>query len=307
MYPGGKSVIYFHRGCNDGRLAASLLVRSLVAGGQPDIELRSLSPAMREFGDRACAADRAFFVDLFPPEELVETLENMYLSVTVVDHHATPAALRERLRGRARWDVTLDAGLCAAALVAKQFPCPDVAKFARALRMADKYDRWIEPSDRVFAWMFASQILWDGLGPERTDVARCLAYTDALAAATKESMRALGLPVFGPLKTMFRLQRPIVLRLADPAPEWDGTAIAMVRNDALNPSIACHWMLQAHPGAEVALMIHVTQESGQTAYRASVRSRTLDTTRFVPGARGHPCASGCELTQAQMDSAQLME
>lgn len=300
------SVIYFHRGCNDGRLAASLLARFITRTTSDTIELRSLTPSMHDWMEQACVARRAYFVDLFPEEVLVATLEAKYEHIVVVDHHATPQELAARLQNSTQWTVHLDPSACGAALVARLFPLADAARWTLAVEMADKYDRWLEPTDDVFAWMFASQRLWNDLGPEKTDLARCLRYTDALADATQESMRALGAPVFGPLNTMYRLQRPFAIRLADPTPEWDGMAIAMVRNDLLNPSIACHWMLQANPRAEVALMISIDARKADRVYVASVRSRTLDTTKHVPGAKGHPCASGCVLTQAQMDSAEIV-
>jgi hypothetical protein len=300
------SVIYFHRGCNDGQLAAALLARFLHETTSSRIELRSLAPSMTPWFEQACVARRAYFIDLFPNKALVEILECKYEHIVAINHYATFADLAARLRDSPKWTVHHDTSACAAALVARLFPLPDVARWALALEMVDKYDRRLEPTDDVFAWMFASQLIWNGLGLEKTDLARCLRYTDALADATLETMRALGAPVFGPLKTMYRLQRPFTLRLADPTSEWDGMAIAMVRNNLLNPSIACHWMLQANPQAEVAPLISVENRGSGPLYVASVRSHTLDTTKHVPSAKGYPCASGCVLTQAQMDSAEVI-
>lgn len=303
----GLFIVYFHRGCNDGRLAGTLMARYLNARGKCEVAVCALSPRMDEFYDYARRGDHAVFVDLFPPQVLVNKLENMYKTITVLDHHASPAVLCATLRQRPKWNIMFDASMCGAALVAKYFPCPDIEKFALAVEMTDKYDRWVEPTDEVFAWMFASQIMWDEISEGDGNVMHCVRYAEKLSGATVDSMRKIGEPMFGPLKTAYRRQRPFLLRLAEPCAEWDGMAVAMMRTPALNPSIAGHWLLAEHPQVEVAVVIKVDQNAGATTYSASVRSRTLDTTRFVPGARGHPHASGCTLTQAQMDTGKLID
>lgn len=298
----------FCNGRTDSRLACALVVRYLHARG-----IRCIStpwfPAMGKFDNRVVAYN-AIFINRFIPPSFIDEIEKRYEKITVFETRVAFFDDCAVLRDRPKWDVVSGKNVCSAALVAKHFPCTgDVERFALALEMADKYDR-ADMTDGVVAWMLASKSIWLKM---RDDFFiggdRFADYANKFAGATVDSMFEIGGLSLNRLKTMYRLQRPFLLRLVEPCAEWDGTAIAMMHNSLLRPSnVVRHWMLADHPGARVALTIKIDQDDdGNIVYIASASSRTIDIANFVPNVVGFPGNRCCNLTQAQMDTGKWID
>src|SRR3989338_4469799 len=71
----GGTVIYFHRGCTDGRVAAALLVAHLRAHGVRGLHVQAACATMARFAYPPADTDAIYFVDLCPTEAMVPQLE----------------------------------------------------------------------------------------------------------------------------------------------------------------------------------------------------------------------------------------
>ena len=289
----GNTVVYFHRGCADGRVAAALLAAHL----GPDARVQSASASMSGFEYPPAGTDTAFFVDLCPTEDMLPRLAQCAREVVILDHHLSSRDLCARLAGRPGFRVHHHMDLCGAQVVDTHYPRaahpraahpraagPAHARVSAAIAAVATYDLWLDPSDDVFRFKAGVDLLWaratvDGAP---TTAAQCRAFLAALAETPHAEVVALGAPALAAVEAEYRACTPFPARFA-PAAGWDGGARALAVRAQSNASILGHWLLRDYP-EEVAVLLWPARDGVQ---RASLRSRTLCIPDALPWARGH--------------------
>lgn len=290
----GMVHVFTHKFCNDGAAAAGLLCRALDRTG---IVLRMVSANMEDMPELQLDMGTAYFVDCCPTEGLIARVEAAFSEIYVYDHHISSRALCEKLNG-AKWHVVHDLERCATEIVRDEYKITDADLL---VEMTAKYDRWTDPSDRVFQWMLAAnRMLHDLIVQHRITADLLVRYVNAIIAKTCEDMLAQGKDDMEDVRNCYEYARPGVLEYGA-RDGWDGRALVLFCDDAAQPSILLHWLLRDHPEFEVA--IGVWRKKFESEYRCSVRSRTIDVTEHLPWARGHANAAGGKIDRATLNRA----
>src|SRR3989338_3760480 len=181
----GGTVIYFHRGCTDGRVAAALLVAHLRAHGVRGLHVQAACATMARFAYPPADTDAIYFVDLCPTEAMVPQLERCAARLVVLDHHLSAAPTCAALAARPRWTVHHHMDPCGAQVVDAHCPRARPGMFApldTALALVAAYDLWRDPDDRVFRFQAGADVLWARAtlrGPTTPD--ECVFFLRALA------------------------------------------------------------------------------------------------------------------------------
>src|SRR3989338_4223649 len=259
----GGTVIYFPRGCPDGRVAAALLVAHLRAHGVRGLHVQAACATMARFAYPPADTDAIYFVDLCPTEAMVPQLERCAARLVVLDHHLSAAPTCAALAARPRWTVHHHMDLCGAQVVDAHYPRARPGMFApldTALALVAAYDLWRDPDDRVFRFQAGADVLWARAtlrGPTTPD--ECVFFLRALADTPAADVAALGAARRGaaaaprgagaPARRAAECAAaaPYALRLAAPTAAWDGAAVAIDLGARANASVLCHWLLRDHP------------------------------------------------------------
>src|SRR3989338_7593984 len=192
----GGTVIYFHRGCTDGRVAAALLVAHLRAHGVRGLHVQAACATMARFAYPPADTDAIYFVDLCPTEAMVPQLERCAARLVVLDHHLSAAPTCAALAARPRWSVRHHRVLGGAQVDDAHYPRARPGMFApldTALALVAAYDLWRDPDDRVFRFQAGADVLWARAtlrGPTTPD--ECVFFLRALADPPAADVAALG-------------------------------------------------------------------------------------------------------------------
>ncbi len=283
-----RRVVYFHRGCTDGHVAAALFVAH---ADHADFDVCAAYPSLAGF---VCPppGSTAVFVDLCPDAAVAAELRRRRVRVHVYDHHLSS---RDVCAGAAFERAQHHMNLCGAQVVDTFFPRapgPAYEATTRKLAAVAAYDLWLDPDDDAFRFQEGVRVLWARAttrgAPTTAD--QCRAFLAAFAAAPYADIVALGAPALAEIEAEYRACAPHVLRLAPPgAPgAWDGTARAVALGPRSNVSVLLHWLLRDHP-EEVAAGVWPAADGPA---RVSLRSRALCLPDALPWARGHAHACG---------------
>jgi hypothetical protein len=323
-----KTILYAHKGCNDGHVAAALCVLGLLKDGQPEssIQLQFVSAGLRDIKIPSRGSEvtfesgvispvrRAIFVDLCPTDQHAQALEEYFDTILVYDHHRSAKDFVAQKTAHPKWQFNFGMHFCGSHLLFDELlhngdePIQigdseiDMEAIGRVVQRTDEYDTWKAPTTHTFKFSIASNLIWGQctVRGQRTTIPQLLEFIRRICTVSDAEVDALATPLWNALRFEWQTTARHLLQL----PTKSGQSIEAVvwfGDGATNPSIGCHMMLEEDPAHSVCICVFRRIEDGKIVWNASLRSRGIDLTAELDWARGHANACGGILPDALVE------